>query len=95
MDKFNQTERHYPTLPPDTHPDVVHTIHTLHDNVFDLRDQVQKMQSDFKASGKPAKSQFTGDIQGIKVKAVTDPSSLQNGFTLRFNSKTGEFEFGV
>ena len=35
----------------------------------------------------------TGDIQGIKVKAVTDPLSLKTGWTLKYNAATGELEF--
>jgi hypothetical protein len=38
---------------------------------------------------------FTTDIAGIKVNATTDPLSLQNGWTVRYNSATGQFDFGV
>jgi hypothetical protein len=53
---------------------------------------------------KPTPKPFTGDIQGIPIKGATDPStttlslttgSIKNGDTLRFNSATGNFEFGT
>ena len=49
---------------------------------------------DSKGGGKPAVP-FNDNIQGIKIRATTDPSSLVNGATIRFNSSTGEFEFGI
>lgn len=90
---ITQTERHYPQLP-EKHADLQEHFNQLHSNIYDLRDELQKMHasSTKSDSNKPS---FTGDIQGIRVKAVTDPSSLQNGFTIRYNSASGQFEFGT
>lgn len=93
---FNQTQRIYPRLPPDTHPAVVQAFNDLHDHVFSLRDQVQKMQSGAtKQVASPEKKPFTLDIAGIKVNAPTDSSSLQSGMTVRYNASTGTFDFGI
>ena len=93
---FNQTKRVYPRLPAGTHPDVVRAFNDLHDNVYSLRDQVQKMQAEKeKPAATESKKPFTLDIAGIKVNAPTDSASLQNGMTVRYNSATGQFDFGV
>ena len=81
-------------------------IHQLHDHVYTLRDTIDghertiadlhgklKAQAGASASAGAAKHGFTGDIQGIKVKAVTDPLSLKNGWSLKYNAATGELEF--
>jgi uncharacterized protein YlxW (UPF0749 family) len=94
MAEITQTQRHYPKLP-EKHQELQPEWDELHSKLYDLRDSVQGLQNSQKTTTKESKPAFTGDIQGIKVKAVTDPSSLQNGYTIRFNSKTGEFEFGV
>jgi hypothetical protein len=77
-------------------------IHELTDHTYDLREQVaghERTIADLhgklkaQAGASAAKQAFTGDIQGIKVKAVTDPLSLKNGWTLKYNAATGELEF--
>lgn len=94
--KFDQTKRVYPRLPAGTHPEVVKAFNDLHDNVYSLRDQVQKMQAEKpQPPASQGKKPFTMDIAGIKVNAPTDSSSLQNGMTVRYNSGTGQFDFGV
>jgi hypothetical protein len=91
---ITQTKRYYPALPEGTHPDLAQTIKDLHDHVYDLRDELRAVQTKKAEETQPRKA-FTQEIQGIQVKAVTDPSSLQNGYTIRFNSATGQFEFGA
>jgi len=49
---------------------------------------------DSKGGGKPAVP-FNDNIGGIKVKAPTDSSTLQNGFTIRYSTESGQFEFGM
>ena len=90
---FTQKERWYPPLPHDTHPDVVTAFREVYNHVYTLRDEIQKMRAE--KPSEPARPKFNDNILGIKVKAVTDPSSLQNGFTLRYNSATGQLEWGV
>jgi hypothetical protein len=48
---------------------------------------------DAKSITTPANNKSTG-LLGINIKAGTDPTSLKNGDSLRYNSATGEFEFG-
>jgi hypothetical protein len=47
---------------------------------------------DSKGGGKPAANGFTDNLQGLKIKAVTDSSSLQNGMSLKWNSTTAQWE---
>ncbi len=82
-------------------------IQTAFDNLYTLRDQVQAMSAAGKASGgdggaggaKDASASgakaFNDNIQGLKVKAATDPSTLKDGYTLRWNAKSAQFEFGA
>ncbi len=90
---ITQKERHYPQLPKE-HESLQPAFNELHTHLYELRDELQKMQGG-KDSAKVEKSKFTGDIQGIGIKAVTDSSSLQNGYTIRYNAATGQFEFGM
>lgn len=90
------------------HPEVARAVQVLFDNVYALRQQQQKAdpkKPDAKAAttatadagnaaGGAIPNHATG-ILGINIKAATDSSSLQNGYTLRYNSSTGQFEFGV
>jgi len=70
---------------------------TLHQGMYDLQDAhaATNKKVDDASKAKTAPKPFTGDIQGVKVAAPTDPTALQNGYTLRYNSKSGQFEFGV
>jgi hypothetical protein len=94
MAEITQTQRHYPKLP-EKHQELQPMWDELHSNLYDLRDSVQGLQKSQKTAAKESKPAFTGDIQGIKVKAVTDPSSLKSGDTIRYNTSTGQFEFGT
>ena len=47
---------------------------------------------DSKGGGKQAANGFTDNLQGLKIKAVTDSSSLQNGMSLKWNSTTAQWE---
>lgn len=49
--------------------------------------------ADAKNGGKPAVP-FNDNIQGIKVAAATDPTQLKSGWTLRYSTESGQFEFG-
>ena len=92
---FDQTKRVYPRLPAGTHPDVIQAFNDLHDNVYELRGQIQTMKAEKPAVATASRKAFNDNIGGIKVKSPTDPSTLKNGYTIRYNSKTGQFEFGV
>jgi predicted nucleic acid-binding Zn-ribbon protein len=94
MPEFNQQKRSYIQLRPDAHPDDQKAFAQVQDHIFQLRDQLQEMKQS-KEQGKTEKKGFTQELQGIQVKAVTDPSSLKSGYTIRYNAKTGQFEFGV
>lgn len=95
MGALTQTKRVYPQLPPDTHPAIVQAFNQLHDNVYTLRDTIQKLSKTAATAPAPVKSPFTLDIAGIKVKAPTDSSSLQNGMIPAYNSTSGQFEFST
>jgi len=99
---ITQTERHYPQLP-EKHADLQEHFNQLHSNVYDLRDQIQQMQTDSNKSGSAGKATFNDNIQGIKIIGTTDPQStsgsgttgsIKAGDTLRYNSTSGQFEFG-
>jgi hypothetical protein len=79
---------------------------TLHQGMYDLQDAhaATSKKVDDVSKSKTAPKPFTGDIQGIPIKGATDPStttltlttgSIKNGDTLRYNSATGNFEFGT
>ena len=77
-------------------------IHELTDHTYELRRQMEEMRGQHAEAMAGMKKQVAklGDllntqVAGINVKATTDALSLQNGYTIRFNSATGEFEFGV
>lgn len=42
----------------------------------------------------PDSAKATG-IHGIRINAPTDPATLQNGFTIRYSTESGQFEFGM
>lgn len=96
-----QTERYYPQLEgiEGIHPEVSRAIRTLYDNVYQLRGDQQSAAEAAKGGGAASATggagQFTGDLQGINIKAVTDPSSLKDGMVPKYNAKTGQFEFGL
>ena len=98
-------QRYYPRV--DDVKDAHEAIKQLHDHVYDLRSRLdghdQKLnshdqrieQTDKKAQAADRKaSAFTLDLAGIKINAVTDTAGLQNGWSPKFNSSTGMFEFG-
>lgn len=87
-------KKFYPQLPADTHPAVQDAINQLYDHVYSLRGENETLKGRLNATSAPSAKKFTGDIQGIQIKATTDPSSLKNNYTLRYNSATGQFEFG-
>lgn len=96
-----QTERYYPQLEgvEGIHPEVARAVRTLYDNVYQLRGDQQSAAAGVKgstsASATGGTSQFTGELQGINIKAVTDPSSLKDGMVPKYNAKTGQFEFSL
>jgi len=86
-------ERWYPN-PSESGSHDAWNIHTqILNHVYATQDRLDALE---KAQAKPSaavpKSSSAATIAGINVKATTPP---QNGFTIRFNSATGEFEFGV
>ncbi len=101
-----QTGQYRPQLTglPGVHPEVARAIQNAFDNLYSLRNEVQAMQAKpasgsaptEKSGGKDAKTGeakgFTDNLSGIKIKAVTDPSSLQNGMVLKYNSSSGQWE---
>ena len=65
-----------------------------------MRDRLDKMEkSHGELQAKVNKPQpapplpYSDNILGIKVTATTDPPSLKNGDTLKYNAATGAFEF--
>lgn len=73
-------------------------IHELTDHAYNMREQLEGHKKTIaelhgKIKAQNGKKAFTGDIQGIKVKAVTDMLSLKNGWSLKYNAATGELEF--
>jgi hypothetical protein len=102
-----QTKRYYPQLEgiDGIHPEVAKAVRTLYDNVYQLRDSHQNAAEAAKggaaASDKTPASSTASDpayatgIHGIQVRAPTDPSSLKEGMTLRYDAKQGQFVFGV
>lgn len=97
-----QTERYYPQLEgvEGIHPEVARAVRTLYDNVYQLRGDQQSAA--VTASDKPNTPTtpandpaYATGIHGIQVKAPTDPSTLKDGYTLRYDSKQGQFVFGV
>jgi hypothetical protein len=93
-DSFNQTKRVYPQLPPNTHPSIVQAFNDLHDHVYSLRDQVQKMQASAPAADSSRKKPFTQDFGGIPIKANLDSTVLVTGNSFKYNASTGQFELG-
>ena len=94
-------QRYYPPEPR-TLTEAHEHLKQLTDNTYDLRermDNLQKSHEELKAQqAKPQPAPalpYSDNVLGIKVKATTDPPSLQNGQTIRYNSATGAFEFGV
>lgn len=98
------TDQYRPQLSGLIHPEAVRAIQTAFDNLYELRGQVQNMQNsgksatDASAVGKDnasgSKPSVNDNINGVKIKGPTDSSTLKNSDTLRYNSATGEFEFG-
>lgn len=92
---FDQTKRVYPTLPAGTHPDIVRAFNDLHDNVYSLRDQVQKMgATKTDASESSTKKPFNDNFGGIKIKTNLDSTVLKTGNSFKYNAATGQFELG-
>ncbi len=101
--------KYYPQLNDSVDQDVSRAIQTIFDNLYELRGTVNSFQKGSKSaapstegSSKGGANTSTGDlpssnfatgIHGILVKAPTDPSSLKDGSTLRYNAKSGQFEF--
>ncbi len=85
--------------------DDAHTaIKELTDHVYELRQRLDAHHEQLgkittgsaSAASKPTlNSGLNSQIAGISVKSVTDPSTLKNGYTIRYNAATGQFEFGV
>ena len=92
--RFDQTKRVYPRLPAGTHPDVVRAFNDLHDNVYSLRDQVQKMQAEKTQAATPSKPAPVDNFGGIKIKTNLDSTVLVTGNSFKYNSATGQFELG-
>lgn len=95
------TRRYYPQLDGLVHPEVARAITTLFDNIYEQRDGTPASGGGAGKTGettsadKSKSGDFVGNIQGIQIKAPTDPSSLKEGATLVYNSKTAQFEFKV
>lgn len=99
-----QTQRYYPQLDgiEGIHPEVSKAIRYLYDNVYELQRDQQAAAGAAKTpaaaagdkSATPDPSYATG-LHGILVRAPTDPSSLKQNYTIRYNAKTGEFDFGI
>jgi hypothetical protein len=91
------------------HPEVARAMQYAFDNLYALRSQVQELQGAGKSVAGAVQNSGEGSpdgeggkipnhatgILGININAATDSSTLKNGYTLRYNSKTGEFEFGA
>lgn len=88
------------------HPEVARGIQTAFDNLYSLQNRMDTIEkgakeasntSAAKGSGKDDNSTSSAGstIAGINVKAPTDSSSLKNGYTIRYNSESGQFEFGT
>lgn len=97
-----QTKRYYPQLEglDGVHPEVAKAVSRLYDNVYQLQGNQQTAAKGAAAatSDKPAPANdpaYATGIHGIQVKAPTDPSSLKQGMTLRYDEKQGQFVFGV
>lgn len=92
---FNQTKRSYPNLPADTHPDVRQAINDLHDYTYQLRDENQKLRGDLDEHKKAMSNRSKGDnFLGLKLKAVTDQTTLVTGNSFKWNAQTSQFELG-
>ena len=77
-------------------------IHELTDHTYELREQMSAMKDDHAKAMDGVQKQISSlnsglnsQVAGISVKSVTDSASLKNGYTIRYNSATGQFEFGV
>jgi hypothetical protein len=92
-ERFDQTRRYYPELPHDTHPDTAQAIKTAYDQNYQNRDEIQRLRAemDEMRRPKPSTRQFTGDLQGIKIKAITGPDSLPNGTVLAYSALEGQY----
>ena len=74
-------------------------IKQVTDHNYDLRERLDHLEGIMRRMhsgppGMPAQPGFVGNVQGINVKAVTDPLSLKQGWSLKYNAATGELEFG-
>jgi hypothetical protein len=82
-------------------------LHTMAYNLQDAHEATNK-KVEAVSKPKPMPAPFTGEIQGVKIAALTQPGishtsggvttttgGLQNGYTLRYNSSSGQFEFGT
>lgn len=94
-------ERYYPQLHPDTPQETKEAIHTAFDNLYSLRDDMQKqsaahtsamedMNKKHSALEQKVNGQsFGNNIQGIGVRAVT--ANIPDGASLKYHAHSGEF----
>lgn len=95
MQPITQTKRDYVRLSPNAHPDDVQAFHRLQDHIYELRGHVATMQGRLdeheKTMSKPTKND---NLLGLKLKAVTDQTTLVTGNSFKWNAKTAQFELG-
>jgi hypothetical protein len=90
-------QRYYPHVEGDE--SVQRAIRELHDHVYDLRDELDAHRNTI-AQMKGQQSQqkpplpYNDNFLGIKLKAVTDPTTLKTGYSWKYNEATGAFELG-
>lgn len=101
----------YPEVAGLVHPKVEKELREMMDNIYQLRDENRANsaaiaataasgggsapgQGGSSSSSIPESAMATG-IHGIRIQPATDPSTLKTGYTLRYNAKTSQFEFGM
>jgi|SRR5271166_1620486 len=95
--------RYYP--PSHDQPSTTEALRQHTDALYDLREQLEGVRTQMashrallashakRMDDHERQPPFTTDLAGIKINATTDPLSLQDGWSPKYDAKTGQFVF--